>query len=62
MTWSILPSHFIMCAQHGHVLVGESPIWGLIVPTISQGQGVHREVESEGSRRQNLGLRYTNHI
>ena len=28
-----------MCAQHGHVLFGESPIWGLIVPTISQGQG-----------------------
>ena len=25
-------------------------------------KGVHREVESEGSLRQNLGLRYTNHI
>ena len=28
-----------MCAQHGHVLIGESPQWGLIVPTISLRQG-----------------------
>jgi hypothetical protein len=30
---------FFMCAQHGHVLIGESPQWGLIVPTISLRQG-----------------------
>ncbi|KAJ51587.1 hypothetical protein CTM_12555 [Clostridium tetanomorphum DSM 665] len=29
---------------------------------LADGKGVHREVESEGSRRQNLGLRNTNYI
>ena len=29
---------------------------------LAEGKGVHREVESEGSRRQNPGPRYTNHI
>jgi hypothetical protein len=32
-------SAFLTCAQHEHVLVGESPIWGLVVPTISLRQG-----------------------
>ena len=30
---------FFMCAQHGRKLVGESPIRGLIVPTVSLRQG-----------------------
>ena len=29
---------------------------------LAQGKGVHREVESEGSRRQTLAPRNTNHI
>lgn len=32
------------------------------VVAIAQGKGVHREVESEGSRRQISGLRNTNFI
>jgi hypothetical protein len=28
-----------MCAQHGRQLDGESPLWGLVVATISQEQG-----------------------
>ncbi len=30
---------FCQCAQHGRQLDGESPLWGLVVATISQGQG-----------------------
>ena len=30
---------FLLCAQHGRKLVGESPIRGLIVPTVSLRQG-----------------------
>ncbi len=30
---------FCLCAQHGRQLDGESPLWGLVVATISQGQG-----------------------
>lgn len=30
---------FYECAQHGRKLVGESPIRGLIVPTVSLRQG-----------------------
>ena len=33
---------FFMCAQHGCFLVGEIPIRGLIVPTVSQEQGCPR--------------------
>lgn len=32
------------------------------IPTVSQEQGCHREVESEGSWKQILDLRYTNRI
>lgn len=34
---------------------------GICEPLV-KGKGVHGDVESEGSRRQILGLRYTNHI
>lgn len=33
-----------------------------ICEPLAEGKGVHGDVESEGSPRQILGLRYTNHI
>lgn len=38
------------CAGHGANLGGESPLWAESNRSISLGKGVHREVESEGSR------------
>ena len=42
-----------MCARHDVVLGGESPLWAVEIGTTSLGQGVHREMESEGSRGRN---------
>ncbi len=39
-----------MCARHGAVLGGESPLSAVEIGRTSLGKGVHREVESEGSR------------
>ncbi|PGS45977.1 hypothetical protein COC46_21655 [Bacillus sp. AFS041924] len=33
-----------------------------ICEPLVEGKGVHGDMKSEGSPRQNLGLRYTNHI
>ena len=56
-------SVFEACAWHGQVLTGESPECGLIsAKHTAKGKGVHREVESEGSRRQTSGLTDRNHI
>ena len=44
------------CARHDQQLGGESPLstrWG---EGLVEGKGVHREVESEGSLRQNAAL------
>ena len=49
-----------VCAEHGAYLGGESPLWGLQCQPLAEGKGVHREVESEGSRRQNPEPRNTN--
>ena len=43
------------CARHAHKLGGVSPLQALQCELLAKGKGVHREVESEGSRRQNLG-------
>jgi len=40
----------------------EVPNGGWRAPTVAKGKGVGREVESEGSRRQMHGPRYTNPI
>jgi hypothetical protein len=39
-----------LCAEHGAVLGGESPLHTVETGSVSLGKGVHREVESEGSR------------
>ena len=51
-----------LCAQHGQQLDGESPLWAWEWEPLANDNGVHCEVESEGSRRQSLGLRNTNYI
>ena len=38
-----------LCARHGAVLGGESPLYAVDIGNTSLGKGVHREVESEGS-------------
>ena len=38
------------CDRYVVKLGGESPSWALVRRTIREGKGVHREVESEGSR------------
>ena len=49
--------------RHGQVLTGESPeCRSISAKHIAKGKGVHREVESEGSRRQTSGLTDRNHI
>ncbi len=50
----------LLCAEHGAYLGGESSLWGLQCLPLAEGKGVHREVESEGSRRQNPEPRNTN--
>ena len=59
MLWYSL---FFMCAQHGQQLDGESPLWAWYWEPLANDKGVYCEVESEGSRRQSLGLRNTNYI
>lgn len=58
----LLLAHFFMCAQHGQQLDGESPLWAWYWEPLANDKGVYCEVESEGSRRQSLGLRNTNYI
>ena len=41
------------CARHGVDLEGGSPLQAVMTGTVSQRQGRHREVRSEGSPRQN---------
>ena len=45
-----------MFARHVLVLGGGSPLRAVMVGTARAGQGVHREVESEGSCSPKLGL------
>jgi hypothetical protein len=51
-----------MCARHVYQLGGESPLHGKMSKVLAKCKGVHREVESEGSRRQSFGSRNTNYI
>ena len=44
------------CARRAHALTGESPESARQREGYSQSQGRHREVGSEGRRRQNAGL------
>lgn len=44
-----------LCAQHGRLLGGGSPLGEEVVLTPSRRQGRHREVGSGGSPRQDLG-------
>jgi hypothetical protein len=44
------------CDRYVVKLEGESPLRALVRRTVSEGNGVHREVESEESRIQNAGL------
>ena len=48
--------------RHGSVLEGESPLRAVRIGTASLGKGVHREVESEGSRWQNRVVTNRNRI
>jgi hypothetical protein len=50
------------CARHGAMLGGESPLPAVEVGRVSLGKGVHREMESEGSRRPNKVITNRNHI
>ena len=40
----------LLCAEHGAILGGENPLHAVEVGSASLGKGVHREMESEGSR------------
>lgn len=51
-----------MCARHGAILGGGSPLWALMMGTTSLGKGVRREAESKGSQRRNLDLTNRNWI
>ena len=44
------------CDRYVVKLGGESPLRTLVRGTVSEGKGVHREVESEESRIQNVDL------
>ena len=50
--WAVRPN--MSCARHGAKLGGESPLWADSNRSISLGKGVHREMESEGSRWQSM--------
>jgi hypothetical protein len=43
-----------MCARHGTILGGESPLWALVMGTTSRRQLRRREAGWGGSRRRNL--------
>lgn len=49
-----------LCAGHGADLSGESPLLADSNWSTSLGKGVHREMESEGSRRQNKVVTHRN--
>ena len=53
---------FFWCARHVRRLDGERPLQALQWELLAEGKGVHREVESEGSRRQTLGPTNRNRI
>ena len=48
--------------KHVRRLDGERPLQALQWELLAEGKGVHREVESEGSRRQTLGPTNRNRI
>jgi hypothetical protein len=50
------PSENQSCDRYVVKLEGESPLRALVRRTVSEGKGVHREVESEESRIQNADL------
>ena len=50
------------CARHGNKLEGESPLLARRGEQLAEGKGVHREMESEGSRKQNAALMNKNRI
>ena len=71
MTWAIYKqgvassesNSFLLCAEHGEYIWRFKSVMGAIsCQPLAQGKGVHREVESEGSRRQISGRRNTNII
>jgi hypothetical protein len=45
-----------VCDRYVVKLEGESPLRALVRRTVSEGKGVHCEMESEESRIQNAGL------
>ena len=49
-------SEILPCDRYVVKLEGESPLRALVRRTVSEGKGVHREMESEESRIQNAGL------
>lgn len=49
-------------AQHERTLTGESPKYDLVEVSTAKSKGVHGDVESERSSRQNSGLTNRNHI
>jgi hypothetical protein len=51
-----------LCAGHGAKLGGESPLQAELRRSVSLSKGVHREVESEGSRRQSKAVTNRNRI
>ena len=59
-----------LCAMHGNKFGGDLPDWsggkstmgGCNRQPLAEGKGVHREMESEGSRKQNSAPRNTNRI
>jgi hypothetical protein len=50
------------CAKHGAIPGGESPLHAVEIGSASLGKGVHREMESEGSRRRNKVVTNRNRI
>lgn len=53
---------FFMCATHGAILGGGSPLLAVTTGTSSRRQGRHREVGSEGSPRQKSVPTHRNRI
>ena len=50
------------CARHGNELEDESSLLAQRGEQLAEGKGVHREVESEGSWKQNAALMNKNRI
>jgi hypothetical protein len=55
-------SAFFCTPSMGVIYRVKVPNGGWRAPTVVKGKGVRREAESEGSRRQTHGSRYTNWI